>query len=54
MRVLLLPAFVLTLAGSAAAQGAVSGVGLGYNIAKNNLVRAAEQMPEADYAFQAT
>ena len=54
MRVLLLPVFVLTLAGSAAAQGAVSGVGLGYNIAKNNLVRAAEQMPEADYTFQAT
>jgi uncharacterized damage-inducible protein DinB len=54
MRVLLLPAFVLTLAGSAAAQGAVSGVGLGYNIAKNNLIRAAEQMPEGDYGFQAT
>lgn len=54
MRVLLLPAFVLTLAGSAAAQSAVSGVGLGYNIAKNNLIRAAEQMPEADYSFQAT
>ena len=54
MRVLLLPAFVLTLAGTATAQGAVSGVGLGYNIAKNNLVRAAEQMPEGDYSFQAT
>ena len=54
MRVLLLPAFVLTLAGSAAAQGAVSGVGTIYNVAKNNLVRAAEQMPEADYGFQAT
>jgi uncharacterized damage-inducible protein DinB len=55
MRVLLLPAFVLTLAGSAAAQsGAVTGVALGYNIAKGNLVRAAEQMPEADYSFQAT
>ena len=54
MRVLLLPAFVLSLAGSAAAQGAVSGVGLGYNIAKGNLIRAAEQMPEGDYGFQAT
>jgi uncharacterized damage-inducible protein DinB len=54
MRVLLLPAFVLTLAGSAVAQSAVSGVGTIYNVAKNNLVRAAEQMPEADYGFQAT
>jgi uncharacterized damage-inducible protein DinB len=54
MRVLLLPALVLTLGGSAAAQGAVSGVGLGYNVAKGNLIRAAEQMPEADYSFQAT
>jgi uncharacterized damage-inducible protein DinB len=54
MRVLLLPAFVLTLAGSAAAQSAVSGVSTIYTVAKNNLVRAAEQMPEADYGFQAT
>ena len=54
MRVLLLPAVVLTLAGSAAAQSAVSGVSTIYNVAKNNMIRAAEQMPEADYAFQAT
>jgi uncharacterized damage-inducible protein DinB len=54
MRVLLLPAFVLSLAGSAAAQSAVSGVSTIYNVAKGNLVRAAEQMPEADYSFQAT
>jgi uncharacterized damage-inducible protein DinB len=56
MRTLLLSVCALTLAGSAAAQGgtAVSGVGTIYTVAKGNLIRAAEQMPEADYSFQAT
>jgi uncharacterized damage-inducible protein DinB len=56
MKVVLLPFIALTIAASAAAQTgtAVSGVSTIYTVAKNNLIRAAEQMPEADYSFQAT
>lgn len=45
---------LLTAAPLAAQSGAVAGLGTIYMVAKGNLVKAAEQMPEENYAFKAT
>jgi len=55
MKAGLVPALMLLAAPLAAQQGsAVSGLGALYNVTKNNLVRAAEQMPEEHYGFKPT
>lgn len=55
MRVLIASALsILLVAPLAAQQGAASGLGLIYGIAKNNVVKAAEQMPEEHFSFKPT
>lgn len=55
MRFLVVSALSLALVTPVAAQqGAAGGLGLIYGIAKNNMVRATEQMPEEHFSFKPT
>ena len=54
MRTLTIALFALCTSSLAAQTGAVAGIGTIYGVAKGNLIKAAEQMPETDYSFKAT
>jgi uncharacterized damage-inducible protein DinB len=54
MKTLTIALFVLSTSSLSAQTGAVAGIGTIYGVAKGNLIKAAEQMPEADYSFKAT
>ncbi len=54
MRMLTIASLSLLATPLAAQGGAVAGLGAIYTVAKGNLVKAAEQMPEENYAFKAT
>lgn len=54
MRLLVGSILSLALVTPAAAQSAASGLGFLYGVAKGNVVKAAEQMPEEHFAFKPT
>ena len=50
MKTLTIALLTLCTSSLSAQTGAVAGIGTIYGLAKGNLIKAAEQMPEADYS----